>query len=123
MTVKQAQWQLLFLDYYDGAIDGIWGPKSKAATLRFQKEFFEDSIAHDGKFGSSTAAKSQEVVDRIQDILQAVVPDLKDDGLAGPKTAAALKIWQESRGLSETGRVDDITSLSQCPERTPRMMD
>lgn len=109
MTVKQAQWQLLFLDYYDGAIDGIWGPKSKAATLRFQKEFFEDSIAHDGKFGSSTAAKSQEVVDRIQDILQAVVPDLKDDGLAGPKTAAALKIWQESRGLSETGRVDDIT--------------
>ena len=41
MTVKQAQWQLLFLDYYGGAVDGIWGPKSKAATLQFQKEFFE----------------------------------------------------------------------------------
>ena len=109
MTPKQAQWQLLFLDYYDGAIDGIWGPKSKAATLAFQKEFFEDSIAHDGKFGVRTAAKTQEVIDRIQEILQTVVPDLKDDGLAGLKTVAALKIWQDSRGLSETGRVDDTT--------------
>ena len=109
MTVKQAQWQLLFLDYYDGAIDGIWGQKSKAATLRFQKEFFEDSIAHDGKFGSSTAAKSQEVVDRIQDILQSVVPALKDDGLAGHKTMEALKLFQEAQGLPQTGRVDGET--------------
>lgn len=36
MTPKQAQWQLLFLDYYDGAIDGIWGPKSKAACSMFR---------------------------------------------------------------------------------------
>lgn len=109
MTVKQAQWQLLFLDYYGGAVDGIWGPKSKAATLQFQKEFFEDDIAHDGKFGASTAAKTQEVVDRIQDILQTVVPDLKDDGLAGPKTVAALQAYQETKGLPKTGRVDDDT--------------
>jgi uncharacterized protein YcbK (DUF882 family) len=109
MTPKQAQWQLLFLDYYDGAIDGIWGKKSKAATLAFQKDFFEDSIAHDGKFGASTAAKSQEVVDRIQEILQTIVPGLKDDGLAGQKTVAALKTYQESKGLAQTGRVDDAT--------------
>ena len=109
MTPKQAQWQLLFLDCYDGAIDGIWGPKSRAGTLQFQKEFFEDSVAHDGKFGASTAAKSQEVIDRIQEILQTVVPDLVDDGLAGPKTTEALKLWQEARGLPQTGRVDETT--------------
>lgn len=109
MLVKQAQWQLLFLDYYTGAVDGIWGPKSKAATLQFQKEFFQDTIAHDGKFGASTAAKTQEVVDRIQEILQTVVPDLKDDGLAGPKTVAALKAYQKAKGLAQTGRVDDAT--------------
>ena len=97
MTVKQAQWQLLFLDYYDGAVDGIWGPKSKAATLQFQKEFFEDDIAHDGKFGASTAAKTQEVVDRIQEILQTVVPELVDDGLAGPRTVAALQAYQKTK--------------------------
>jgi peptidoglycan hydrolase-like protein with peptidoglycan-binding domain len=109
MTVKQAQWQLLFLDYYTGVVDGIWGPKSKAATLQFQKEFFEDDIAHDGKFGASTAAKTQEVVDRIQEILQTVVPELVDDGLAGPRTVAALKSYQEAKGLAQTGRVDDAT--------------
>ena len=109
MTVKQAQWQLLLLDYYDGAIDGIWGPKSKAATLQFQKEFFEDDIAHDSLFGASTAAKTQEIVDRIQDILQTVVPELVDDGLAGPRTMAALQRYQEARGLPQTGRVDDDT--------------
>ena len=112
MTVKQAQWQLFFLGYYGETlkdIDGIWGSKSKAATLKFQQEFFEDSIAHDGKFGYSTAGKSQEVVDRIQDILKKVEPNLVDDGLAGPKTSEALKRYQESNGLSQTGRVDDDT--------------
>ena len=119
MTVKQAQWQLLFLDYYDGAVDGIWGPKSKAATLQFQKEFFEDIIAQDGKFGASTAAKSQEVIDRIQEILQTIVPDLKDDGLAGPKTVAALHAYQEAKGLAQTGRVDDATWEEQATDPLP----
>ena len=125
MTVKQAQWQLLFLDYYGGAVDGIWGPKSKAATLRFQRDFFEDSIAHDGKFGASTAAKTQEVVDRIQEILQTVVPELVDDGLAGPRTVAALQAYQKTKGLSQTGRVDDATwdalmeESHNLPDREP----
>ena len=123
MTVKQAQWQLLFLDYYDGAVDGIWGPKSKAATLQFQKEFFEDDIAHDGKFGASTAGKTQEVIDRIQDILIATVDSsLADDGLAGPKTMAALKLYQEAQGLHQTGRVDDAT-WDALMEESPNLPD
>lgn len=112
MTVKQAQWQLFFLGYYGDTlrdIDGIWGNRSKAATLKFQQEFFEDTIAHDGKFGYSTASKSQEVIDRIQNILQRVEPALVDDGLAGPKTMEVLKQYQESKGLPQTGRVDDTT--------------
>lgn len=123
MTPKQAQWQLLFLDYYDGAIDGIWGPKSKAATLTFQKEFFEDSIAHDGKFGASTAGKSQEVIDRIQDILIATADSsLTDDGLAGPRTMEDLKLYQLSKGLSQTGRVDDDT-WAALMEESPNLPD
>lgn len=109
MTPKQKQWQLYFLDYYDGAIDGIFGPKSEAATLAFQREFFPDTIAHDSIFGISTETKSMEVIDRIQEILQSVVPDLKDDGLAGPKTLEAMKLYQEAHLLSATGRVDDTT--------------
>lgn len=110
MTIKQKQWQLYFLGYYTGAIDGIWGKQSREATLAFQKDSFTYSGAHDGIFGDSSAGKSQEIIDRIQDILIATVDSsLKDDGLAGPKTMAALKLFQESKGLPQTGRVDDTT--------------
>lgn len=112
MNVKQQQWQLFFLGYYGDStanIDGRFGPKSEAATLDFQKEFFPDAIAHDGIFGDSTAAKSMEVIDRIQDILQSVVPELVDDGLAGPKTLEAMKLYQEAHLLPATGRVNDET--------------
>lgn len=112
MTIKQKQWQLFFLGYYGDDltdIDGIFGPKSEAGTLEFQKDYFRDPIAHDGIFGDSSAGKSMEIVDRIQEILQTVVPDLKDDGLAGPKTMAALKLFQEAQGLPQTGRVDGET--------------
>jgi len=38
MTIKQKQWQLYYLGYYGGEIDGIWGAGSKAATVSFQKD-------------------------------------------------------------------------------------
>ena len=126
MTPKQAQWQLYFLDYYGESlrdIDGIFLEKSKAATLAFQKDFFEDSIAHDGLFGANTAGKSMEVVDRIQDILIATVDSsLTDDGLAGPKTMAALKRYQQAKGLPQTGRVDDAT-WDALMEESPNLPD
>ena len=125
MTVKQKQWQLFFLGYYGDDltdIDGIFGPKSQEGTLAFQKDYFRDPIAHDGIFGDSSAGKSMEIVDRIQEILQTVVSDLKDDGLAGPKTMAALKLFQEAQGLPQTGRVDGETwdkLMQQVPVQEP----
>ena len=112
MKAKQIQWQLFFLGYYGSDlkdIDGIYGPKTTSASLRYQQDYFTAPEAHDGIFGDSSAAKSREVIDNIQDILKTVVPDLKDDGLAGPKTMDALKLWQESQGLPQTGRVDTDT--------------
>ena len=38
MTIKQRQWQLYYLGYYGGGIDGIWGAGSKAATVGFQND-------------------------------------------------------------------------------------
>ena len=125
MTPKQKQWQLFFLGYYGESlrdIDGIWGEKSQDGTLAFQKDYFRDPIAHDGIFGDSSAGKSMEVIDRIQDILKAVVPDLVDDGLAGPKTMAALQAFQEAQGLPQTGRVDRETwgtLMQQVPAQEP----
>lgn len=39
MTIKQKQCLLCYLDFYSGAIDGIWGAQSTAATKRFQQRY------------------------------------------------------------------------------------
>lgn len=51
MTVKQKQCLLCYLGYYNGAIDGIWGSRSAAATAAFQKD---NGLEADGIFGSLT---------------------------------------------------------------------
>lgn len=59
MTIKQKQCLLMFLGYYSGTIDGIWGDQSKAATLRFQQD---QGFPPDDAFGAETEAKILEVV-------------------------------------------------------------
>lgn len=112
MTTKQKQWQLYLLGYLDKLedIDGIWGPKSQAATLAFQQDHFPDSIAHDGIFGPNTAEKSKEIIDNIQDVVTAYVgTPLVNDGLAGWRTMEAVGVYQAALELPVTGIVDKAT--------------
>lgn len=51
MTVKQKQALLLFLGYYVGNVDGVWGTLSKTATKAFQQDH---GLKVDGIFGSNT---------------------------------------------------------------------
>lgn len=37
MTIQQKQCLLCYLGHYDGAIDGIWGPKSEMAEAQFRQ--------------------------------------------------------------------------------------
>lgn len=112
MTTKQKQWQLYLLGYLDSLtdIDGVWGPKSAAATMAFQEDFFPDAIAWDGIFGPNTEAKSIEIIDAIQDVVTAYADvALVNDGLAGQKTMEAVEAYQTAHGLNATGIVDDAT--------------
>lgn len=107
MTNKQKQWQLYFLGYYTGTIDGIWGSKSIQATRDLQNQ---SGIKVDGIFGPSTEDKSREIVDAIQDVVtKYAAAKLVNDGLAGPATVAATKLFQKAKGLSQTGIVDGET--------------
>ena len=52
MTVKQKQLILCWFDCLPvSGVDGIWGPQSKAATVRLQKKLGIDA---DGDFGKNT---------------------------------------------------------------------
>lgn len=45
MTNKQKQGLLLFLGFYTGDVDGIWGPLSEAALIRFREAYGADPEA------------------------------------------------------------------------------
>jgi len=54
MTKKQVQEALKNAGYYDGNIDGKFGPKTKAAVKQFQKDM---GLKVDGVVGSKTKEK------------------------------------------------------------------
>lgn len=95
MTTKQKQWQLYYLGYYGGEIDGIFGAKSKASTKAFQKD---NGLQDDGLFGQKTEAKSIGIIKVIQEVVGTTV-----DGLAGPRTLAATIAYQKEKGLVPDG--------------------
>lgn len=51
MTIKQKQCLLAYLGYYEGNIDGDFGPASKGATMGFQEDY---GLEPDGIFGPKT---------------------------------------------------------------------
>lgn len=104
MTMKQNQWQLDFLGYYGGGIDGIWGPRSKAAAVRFQKDYNLDA---DGKLYDLTIAKSIEIIKAIQK--EITDGKIAIDGLAGQETKDATAQWQRENGLTPDGIAGAMT--------------
>lgn len=101
MNIKQKQWQLYFLGYYDGKIDGIWGDKSRTGTKQFQAD---NHLWCDGVFGFATEEKSIAIIKNIQKAVGATV-----DGLAGEKTKAATAEYQKKHGLTANGIADEKT--------------
>ena len=95
MTIKQKQWQLWYLGYYGGDIDGIWGSLSQAATVRFQQD---NALEPDGIFGVLTEAKSVQILKGIQEILE-----VNPDGIAGEQTKQATVAYQKANGLDPDG--------------------
>lgn len=95
MTIKQKQWQLWYLGYYAGAIDGIWGSLSRQATADYQND---SGLTADGIFGPLTEADSSGLIRGIQQLL-----GVETDGLAGEITRAATSRWQLENGLAADG--------------------
>ena len=104
MTIKQRQWQLYYLGYYGGAIDGVWGGQSKAAAVRFQKDF---GLEADGIFGALSIAKSIEIIQSIQK--EITDGKIAIDGLAGLETRDTTAQWQRENGLTPDGIAGALT--------------
>ena len=98
MTIRQKQWQLYYLGYYGGKIDGIWGQGSEAAAVSFQKD---NGLDTDGTFGTQTTEKSTQIIKAIQKVI--TDGKIAIDGLAGQETKDATVRWQTEHGLTPDG--------------------
>lgn len=105
MTIKQKQWQLWLLGYYDGSIDGKWGQLSKQATKDFQHAY---GLAEDGIFGGETGGTSMDVIRQLQKAL--TDGSIAIDGLAGMETSTAIAEWEKRHNMDMTGRAP-LTTL------------
>ena len=54
LSVKQRQEKLKFLGFYNGAIDGIEGVKTKRAYYELQSKYFFRKKDIDSKYGPNT---------------------------------------------------------------------
>lgn len=118
MTKKQKQWQLYFLDYYTGKIDGIWGPMSKEATRQLQQDL---GLVPDGVFGPKTTQATCELITALQKRI--TDGKLAIDGLAGGETQSALVDWQAANGLTPTGIADKATRAQILETAEPEPTD
>lgn len=107
--IEKLQGALSVLGYYDGPIDGVYGPETTAAVSTFQADA---GITVDGQYGPETnaalkAALGEEAPDLIARLQQALTDlgfyDGPIDGEYGPATEDAVKLLQESCSIPADG--------------------
>ena len=106
-NVKQLQQNLIGFGYLDGSADSTYGAKTKAAVVKFQKDF---GLNADGVAGDVTQSALRNAVVRLQAELRAAgyAPG-SADGKFGTKTRKALQSYQTDHKLLQTGAADAAT--------------
>jgi peptidoglycan hydrolase-like protein with peptidoglycan-binding domain len=123
-NVRATQNRLTQLGFYNGPVDGVWGPSTQVALERFQRS---RGLPVDGKLGPATvnalgsdgggvtqAGLAQPLDPPVVRNIQRRLGQLGfytggADGIMGPGTRRAIERFQESRGLAVTGDLNPTT--------------
>jgi peptidoglycan hydrolase-like protein with peptidoglycan-binding domain len=125
-SVRDAQQRLRQLGYYNGDADGLMGPETEQAILRFQRAqgldasgqlntATADALRDSARAARSAAAKPVELTDAtsvrtVQNRLRQLgFYDGPADGVWGPGTQQALERFQRARGLDHVGEPTGAT--------------
>jgi peptidoglycan hydrolase-like protein with peptidoglycan-binding domain len=109
-SVATLQQELKNLGYYQGAIDGVYGPSTTAAVRTLQVDL--GVTPADGRFGPKTAAALDQkqkgkgtatVVQLQSDLTTLGYFQSRIDGVYGPATTQAVKLFQQDHGLAVDG--------------------
>jgi peptidoglycan hydrolase-like protein with peptidoglycan-binding domain len=141
--VRDVQRQLKAQGYYPGALDGNFGSQTATALRAYQRSY---RLPETGRLDETTLQSllpersevsrapqlsrgpevSRTPVDLSnREVLRDAQRQLKalgfnpgsTDGTLGPQTEAALRAYQHSYRLPETGRLDEVTLHSLLPEK------
>lgn len=122
MLVREVQAELTRRGLYDGPSDGIFGPKTEAAIFDFE---MGAGLRLTGKpnpqllaalRGNSFAPAASPRVAEVQHALNKLnFGPIKADGVLGEGTRAAIRRFEASRNLPQTGEISPafLRSLSQ----------
>ncbi|MGB1676325.1 MAG: peptidoglycan-binding domain-containing protein [Miltoncostaeaceae bacterium] len=115
---KEVQEDLADLGFYDGPVNGVYGPRTTAAVKRFQARagLPVDGIAGTQTMGAINLALGNDSTDA-EDLLQTTLKGLcyyggNVDGIFGSGTEAALIAFQKAEGLSADGRYGPKTAVA-----------
>lgn len=109
-NVRLAQTDLNGLAYPAGTVDGISGPRTKAAARTFQSD---RCLSVDGIVGPQTLGSLKDVVKKVQTQAGA-----SPDGLYGLSTANAVKAYQRKHQLAVDGVAGPDTMKAMGIART-----
>lgn len=114
--VEEFQKKLKELGQDPGDIDGIYGKKTQAAYEKYLATIKDvDKERKELKKGQ----KGEDVKELQEKLIQAGMLDKgQADGIFGPKTEAALKKYQEAKGLTASGILDKDTIAVMFGEET-----
>jgi peptidoglycan hydrolase-like protein with peptidoglycan-binding domain len=140
--VRDVQRQLKAQGFYPGAVDGNYGSQTATALRAYQRSY---RLPETGRLDETTLRSllpERSEVSRVPEVSRApemsrAPMDLSNrevlryaqrqlkalgfdpgstDGTFGPQTEAALRAYQHSYRLPETGRLDEVTLRSLLPE-------
>ena len=110
--IKQMQQALIGLGYLDGKADGSCGPKTREAVRQFQKAY---GLGADGSAGPDTMTALKNAVTALQnDLSRKGYYSGKIDSSFGKGTQSAVKAYQKSAGLDQTGVAGKSTMKKLC---------
>ena len=99
--VKHLQKALIGLGYLDGSADGQYGAKTASAVRAYQRDY---GLVVDGTAGKNTMISMKNTVVALQsDLTRKGCSTNGVDGIFGGGTKSAVKAYQRSVGISETG--------------------
>lgn len=122
--VRHLQEELDHLGFHAGPVDGVWGAMTSDALASFQAE---RGINPTGRYDAATAEALSEAADDANaltvEVLQEKLEELgfyQDlvDGAYGESTEAAVRSYQEARGLAATGTLTHETLAALVDEHT-----